>query len=102
MTFILVNIITQAVVLTLFRPGEGSLKKRVTSKPFKLRVGPPNLGDFSFKLSGNILKSSWRVHQYLRYDGSKFWQPFFAICFFPVEKDLFPFLLIEYIVLQLI
>ena len=34
MTFILVNIITQAAVLTLFRLGESPLKKWVTSKPF--------------------------------------------------------------------
>ena len=51
MTCILVNIIIQAVVLTLFRPGESSLKTWVTSKPFKLDVWPPDLGDFSLKLS---------------------------------------------------
>ena len=89
MTLILVNIITQAVVLTLFRPGERSLKKRVTSKPFKLHVWPPDLGDFSSKLSGNILKSSWRVHQYLRYHASKFWQPFFCNLLFFLQNRVY-------------
>ena len=89
MTFILMNIITQAVVLTLFRPEKSSVKKWVTSKSFKLKVRPPNLGDFSLKLSGNILKSSWRVHQYLRYLGSKFWQPFFLQFAFFLQKRIY-------------
>ena len=69
------------------RAGESSLKKWVTSKPLKLHVWPPNLGDFSLKLCENILKSSWwRVHQYLRYHGNKFWQPFFCNKLFSCRK----------------
>ena len=86
MTFILVNIVTQAIVLTLFRPRKSSLKKRGTLKPSKLPVWLPNIGDFSLKLFGNILKSSWRVHQYSRYHGSKFWQPFFCNLLFSCRK----------------
>ena len=86
-----------------FQTGGELAKKWVTSKQLKLHVWPPNLDDFSLKLSGNILKSSWwRVHQYLRYHGNKFWQPFFCNKPFSCRKGFISIFTYWIIVLQLI
>ena len=49
--------------------GPPSLKSWITSKQFKL--GPPNLADFSWNLSVNILMSPWRVRQHWCYHGNR-------------------------------
>lgn len=65
---------------SLFRPQDAfgapspSRKSKIASKPFKL--WQPNLA--TLKLSGNILKLSWRVGQYWRYMAIKFRQPCFS------------------------
>ena len=69
-------------MLTLFKPGgELTKTKWIPSKLFKLPVWPPNLVTFPYKLSGNILKLSWRVHQHLRYHGKTVLTAFFFLQF---------------------
>ena len=67
----------------------------ITSNPFKL--WPQNLAAFPTNLSGNILKSSWRVCQHWRCHGNRvFTAMFFKICSFPINRIFFYFYLLNY------
>ena len=86
--------------LTVFRPGGGVWSPRreknwITSNLFKLWT--PNLAAFPTNLSGNILKSSWRVCQHWCCHGNRvFTAMFFKICSFPINRISVYFYLSNY------